>query len=496
VDENKLVFASSIDSPITLDTPEWFAWLESAATFAFRCSSGNFIARKEGRARGGWYWKAYHTANSTLHRAYLGKTSDLTFDRLYSAAVKLAAAEITDSNPDSSTSPAPGTASPTPLPQARTLLATKLIVPPARAQLVIRPRLFQRLEAGLKGKLTLIAAPAGFGKTTLVSAWNTTTAGNAMPLGWVSLDAGDNDPLLFWSYVLAAIEAVAPGAGLPALTFMQSPQPPPIEHILTTMLNAFTTLPGSNHSRHVALVLEDYHVVTTPAIHAALAWLLDCLPATLHLVIVTRADPTLPLARLRVNGNLTELRADDLRFTPEEAAAFLNQIMELDLTSADLAALEGRTEGWIAGLQLAALALRDRRDRAGFIRTFSGNNRYIVDYLVTEVFERQPVHVQFFLLQTSILDRMCGPLCDTILNLSTPHSSQPQSPLSGQAGGANIGPNILPALPVVASSGAVSGHRLFRSALSCFVSFIIQHVQHSGREQRAYPPKDGSEGGE
>ena len=176
------------------------------------------------------------------------------------------------------------------------------------------------------------------------------------------------------------------------------------------MLNAFTVLSADNPERHIALVLEDYHVITTPAIHEAVAWLLDSLPSQLHLVIVTRADPALPLARLRARGDLTEIHADDLRFTPDEAAAFLNQIMGLALTADDLAALEARTEGWIAGLQLAALALRDNADRAGFIRTFSGNNRYIVDYLAAEVFERQPARVQTFLLHTSILDRMCGSL--------------------------------------------------------------------------------------
>lgn len=456
VDGDKLVLDVNGERPITLDTPEWFAWLESATTFAFRGSSGNFIARKEARARGGWYWKAYHNANSTLHRVYLGKTSDLTLDRLTRAAAKLAvAAALTDSDP--ATSPPPGQASLNSHPPANLLLATKLIVPPARAQLVIRPRLFQYLETGLKGKLTLIAAPAGFGKTTLVSAWRTTAVGSTIPFAWVSLDTGDNDPLLFWSYVLTAIDVVAPGAVTPALTLLQSPQPPPIEHILTTMLNAFTAQPTSNTLQNIALVLEDYHVITNSAIHTALAWLLDCLPTTLHLVIVTRADPLLPLARLRVSGNLTELHAGDLRFTSEEAAAFLNQIMGLALTSDDLESLEVRTEGWIAGLQLVALALRDNRDRTGFIRTFSGNNRYIVDYLITEVLERQPARVQYFLLHTSILDRMCSSLCNTLLDLS-PSLSQVSG--EGQAGNDNMLPTMLLAVPASASLSDTSAQRM------------------------------------
>ncbi|MEP7358850.1 MAG: helix-turn-helix transcriptional regulator, partial [Anaerolineales bacterium] len=288
----------------------------------------------------------------------------------------------------------------------RYLLATKLNVPSARAQLVARRRLFERLEAGLRGtrRVTLIAAPAGFGKTTLLSAWRATAAGSGLPFGWLSLDSGDNDPLLFWSYFLAALEMAAPGVGLSALTLLQSPQAPPIEQVLTNVLNAFVASAVEQPRPPVALVLEDYHVVTAPAIHAALAWLVERLPAGLHLIIVTREDPALPLARLRASGDLTELHADDLRFTLEEVAAFLNQTMGLALTAADVAALEARTEGWIAGLQLAALALQGHPDRAGFIHTFTGTNRYIVDYLAAEVLAHQPAEMQNFLLYTSILD--------------------------------------------------------------------------------------------
>ncbi len=313
------------------------------------------------------------------------------------------------------------------------LLATKLSDPPARAQMVVRPRLFERIEVGLRGKLTLIAAPAGFGKTTLLSAWRTTAAGSGLPFGWVSLDSGDNDPLLFWSYFLAALDMAVSGVGTPALTVLQSPQPPPIEHVLTNVLNAFAARSVEQPSQPVALVLEDYHVVTAPAIHAALAWLVERLPAVLHLIIVTRSDPALPLARLRARGDLTELHADDLRFTPEEVSAFLNQTMGLALTAADLAALEARTEGWIAGLQLAALALQGHPDRADFIHTFTGTNRYIVDYLAAEVLAHQPAEMQTFLLDTSILDRLCGPLCEAVLGLSAPAGSG--APSSGEAAG-------------------------------------------------------------
>ncbi|MEO8287101.1 MAG: LuxR C-terminal-related transcriptional regulator [Chloroflexota bacterium] len=436
VDNDRLFLANGEENSIMVGTPEWFTWLESAATFAFTCPAGNFTARKEARARGGSYWKAYKTAHGILHRAYLGKSSDLTLDRLCHVAGSIVSGDTDAAATGMNTPPtrvqsapvapiappvAPGGVSSSfsaALPA--NMRATKIMVPLPRAQLVIRPRLFDRLTVGLQGKLTLIAAPAGCGKTTLLSAWRTTAAGSNMPFAWVSLDAGDNDPLLFWSYVLAAIDSVAPGVATQALNMLQSPQPPPIEHVLTAMLNNFTALSRDKPEHGVALVLEDYHVVTAPAIHSAVAWLLDTLPATLHLVIVTRADPTLPLARLRVSGDLTELHADDLRFTSEETATFFREVMGLALSSDDLAALEMRTEGWVAGLQLAGLALRGNQDHSAFIHAFSGTNRYIVDYLVAEVFERQPPRIQDFLLHTAILDRMCAPLCDAVLNGADP----------------------------------------------------------------------------
>jgi LuxR family maltose regulon positive regulatory protein len=289
------------------------------------------------------------------------------------------------------------------------LLATKLFVPPARANLVARPRLFERLQVGLRDKLTLIAAPAGFGKTTLLSAWRATAVGSALPCGWVSLDSADNDPLRFWSYVITALDMLAPGVGTAALALLQSTQPPPTEAVLTVLLNDISAAPD-----HFALVLDDYHVIDAKPVDNALAFLLEHLPPQMHLVIATREDPPLPLARLRARGQVTELRAADLRFTPAEAAAFLNQVMGLSLPASDIATLEDRTEGWIAGLQLAALSLQGHQDVPSFIQTFAGDNRYIVDYLAAEVLQRQPEQVRSFLLQTAILDRLSGPLCDAV----------------------------------------------------------------------------------
>jgi LuxR family maltose regulon positive regulatory protein len=286
------------------------------------------------------------------------------------------------------------------------ILATKLYLPRLRPNAVSRPRLLERLNEGLQRKLTLIAAPAGFGKTTLVSAW---VAGCDRQVAWLSLDAGENDPTLFLTYLVAALQTIAPTIGEGVLGVLQASQPPPTEAILVALLNEITTLPD-----HFVLVLDDYHLIDAKPVDIALTYLVEYLPPQMHLVIATREDPDLPLARLRARGHLTELRATDLRFTASEAAAFLNQAMGLNLSAEDIAALEDRTEGWIAGLQLAALSMQGHQDVAGFIRAFAGDHRYIVDYLVEEVLQRQPEPVRRFLLQTSILDRLHGPLCDAV----------------------------------------------------------------------------------
>ena len=298
------------------------------------------------------------------------------------------------------------------------ILATKLFLPPPRPKVVPRVRLLERLNEGLHGKLTLISAPAGFGKTTLVSEWLAAPSGRpARPAAWLSLDEGDSDPTRFLAYLIAALQTLvlSEGEGIVAklgagvLGMLQSPQPPPTEALLTALLNEITTIPDA-----FVLVLDDYHLVDAPSVDQALAFLLDHLPPQMHLVITTREDPQLPLARYRARGQMTELRAADLRFTPAEAAGFLNQVMDLNLAAEDVTALEARTEGWIAGLQLAALSLRGRADVGQFVRAFAGDNRYIVDYLVEEVLQRQPERVRSFLLQTAILDRLNGPLCDAV----------------------------------------------------------------------------------
>jgi LuxR family maltose regulon positive regulatory protein len=623
--------AGAADS-IAVGSPAWYAWLEDASTFAFRSVEGGFTARKERRGQSGSYWKAYRRHKGTLHRAYLGKSADLTHDRLTAIASDLAqratgpppleaasiphpvmatvdgelsyltgarlpegtltfcftdiegstqlwerhpqampaalarhdaivreviqahsgvvfktvgdgvhavfarAAEalaaalaaqralhaeawgetgplrvrmalhsgvaelrdgdyfggplnrvariltlgyggqillshtthdlVVDELPSQTTlralgeyqlkdlarpepifqlvgpglpadfaplRAAPTGATPAPSQPLR-LLTTKLYAPPARPQLVPRPRLIARLDAGRTGKLTLISAPAGFGKTSLLAGWLTklrieheelrkhdkdedaqfSIRNSQFKVAWVSLDADDNDPLRFWTYVIAALETAYPAIGTVAVALLQSPQLPPMDVIVTSLINAITPM-----ATNTALVLDDYHVIATPAIHTAMAFLLDHLPPHLHLIMLTRADPPLPLTRLRSRGELTELRAADLRFSADEAAAFLTVMMGLPLSSDEVAALGARTEGWVVGLQLAALAMQDRADRAGFVAAFSGSNRFVVDYLVEEVLARQPPHLQTFLTQTAILDRMCGPLCDAVLGVAT-----------------------------------------------------------------------------
>jgi LuxR family transcriptional regulator, maltose regulon positive regulatory protein len=292
------------------------------------------------------------------------------------------------------------------------LLETKLYVPRSPRGLVLRPRLSERLDRGAASKLVLVSAPAGFGKTTLLTAWlaaRPAARADERSAAWLSLDRADNDPASFWAYVIAALRTVASGVGESALALLEAPHPPPIETVLTTLLNDLGAVAGE-----VVLVLDDYHVIDAREVQDGLAFLLGHLPPWLHVVIASRADPALPLARMRARGELAEIRAAELRFTVDEAAAYLNEMMGLRLTARDVAALEGRTEGWIAALQLAALSMQGRDDVAGFIAGFAGDDRYVVDYLAEEVLARQPEGVQAFLLQTSILGRLSGPLCDAV----------------------------------------------------------------------------------
>ncbi|HLF29010.1 MAG TPA: LuxR C-terminal-related transcriptional regulator [Anaerolineae bacterium] len=298
------------------------------------------------------------------------------------------------------------------------LLATKFFIPPLNAQRVARPRLMQRLDESLNRRLTLVSAPAGFGKTILLGEWaqRASQSGNGsrpVEVAWVSLDEGDNDPTRFWGYVLTALGrllTLSDSLGN-TLTLLETSPPSAVEPVLTAFINTLAACPSPTD---FVLVLDDYHLITTPVIHDALTFLLDHLPPRLHLLLASRADPSLPVARLRAHGHLLELRAHDLRFTPDEAAAFLNDVMRLNLSSSDVAELEARTEGWIAGLQLAALSLQGHAAPSTLIPAFTGQHHFVLEYLVEDVVSRQPEPIRHFLERTSILERLCGPLCAAV----------------------------------------------------------------------------------
>jgi LuxR family maltose regulon positive regulatory protein len=299
------------------------------------------------------------------------------------------------------------------------ILVTKLFIPPTRPELVPRPRLVERLNAGLYRNLSLISAPAGFGKTTLVTEWldSLRLGANNEPqaeyrIAWLSLDEGDNDPARFMTYFISALnrgDGEDSTFGKGALSMLQSPQPPPTEAILTSLINEIATFPDK-----IIFVLDDFHLIDLQTVHDAVSFLIENCPPQMHLVIATREDPHLALSRLRAGGQLTELRAADLRFTSTEAAEFLNQVMGLALSSEDITALESRTEGWIAGLQLAAISLQGKENNSELIQSFSGSHRLVLDYLIEEVLDRQPERIQTFLLQTANLDRLTGSLCDAL----------------------------------------------------------------------------------
>jgi len=399
---------------LLVETPAWYAWLESASSFAFTSQAGTFTARKEraGNQRGGWYWKAYRTHHGKLTSLYLGKSETVTLARLEAVAQALADA-LVETAPDNDAGAA--------VPSARAstqgmrgdslppLLSTKLHRPLPRAHLVRRPHLAERLAQGVMGPLTLVSAPAGFGKTTLLAQWLTESG---TPAAWLSLEPQDNEPVRFLSYLIAAVQTLEPRLGSVALTLLQSPHPATPETVLTLLTNDVVSC--ARDRGDFALVLDDYHVIEAAPIHQALLFLLEHLPPQMHLIIATRADPPLPLSRLRGRGQLTELRAAELRFATEEVQMFLRTVMGLDLSLQEMALLQQRTEGWIAGLQLAALSLRGRTDVSAFLAAFSGSHRFVLDYLSEEVFARQDASVQTFLLHTSVLDRLSGSLCEAV----------------------------------------------------------------------------------
>jgi len=299
---------------------------------------------------------------------------------------------------------------------AMPILSTKLYIPPTQPNAVQRARLLNNLQTGVHRKLTLVSAPAGFGKTTLISAWVESLQHS---VAWLSLDSDDSDATRFIMYLIAALRQISEDFGDELTQALESPQPPPIESIITLFINSLMAMPTD-----FLLVLDDYHIIDSKSVDQLLTSLVDHMPPQMHLVILTREDPQLPLARLRARGQLTEIRAAELRFTPNEASEFLNQVMGLTLSADDIAALETRTEGWIAGLQLAAISMQGESDTARFIESLTGSHHFILDYLLEEVLQQQPERIQNFLLATSILDRLCGSLCEALIPNETKSGQQ------------------------------------------------------------------------
>lgn len=417
---------------LTSEEASWFAWLEKASSFAFHGQQGSFTARKETKQRGSVYWYAYRKHEGALVKKYLGKAADLTFTRLEEIASLLQGDSVPVASlpeprrsqvaqpetgealarPDRTQGaaalvfPPPG-APPTPGNALAPLLATKLHLPRPRPRLVPRARLVERLQQGVTGPLTLVSAPAGSGKTTLLAQWQASTR---TPVAWLWLEPEDNEPMRFLTYLIAALQTRAPHLGARARTLLRFPQPVDPALVLAELSNDLLAWQGED----MVLVLDDVHVITDPSLHHLLIRLIEHLPPRLHLILATRSDPPLPLARWRANGALTELHMAELRFNTEEAGTFLEQVMHLYLSPEDITTVQSRTEGWVAGLQLAALALSGRTDVASALTAFTGTHRFVLDYLSEEVLSRQPASVQAFLLQTSILERLSGSLCDAV----------------------------------------------------------------------------------
>lgn len=424
------------EQTLPVEAAEWFDWLEGATTFAYNSPTGNFTARKEqvGNARGGFYWKAYRNQGGRLARVYLGKNAELTVSRLEEAAAKLnekgnSAGEKDPTANQHSLTPAqnssrkippdaaaikpqsePTVAEPVATGFLPSLLAPKLFVPDPKPGLLVRSRLLAKLQQGSTAGLVLLSAPAGFGKSTLVAEWlaqpsSDTGAANA----WLVLDKNDNDPARFWFFFASALEPWAAGLGQTLLNQFQQLPLPPVEQLLARLLNPLAALP-----RPVRLVLDDYHQIENSFIHEGMNFLLDNRPPNLQIVLTTREDPPLALSRRRVRRQLIEIRANDLRFSNEETGRFFREVLRLNLAASQVSALEERTEGWAAALQLAGLSIQSHANVDAFIANVRNNQRFILDYLNEEVLAVQPEEVRNFLLQTSVLPRFNAALAEEL----------------------------------------------------------------------------------
>lgn len=379
------------------DTDAWQAQLATVTAFAFQGAAGHLNVYQEARRATGLYWYASQTSGKRTRKRYLGQLANVTFARLEAIAAAL--------NPRVSEQASGSLESLAGMP----LLATNLVPPILRSDLVVRERLLTRLDAALTHRLTLLAASAGWGKTTLLSMWATRSR---FPVAWLSLSEQENDPTRFWIAVIAALRhsgACPPQVGERALELLRSPQPPPLQTILTILVNEL-----SSQQKPLCLLLDDYQVIDEQGIHDALLFLLEHLPTSLHLVLASRTDPPLALARLRARGTLLEIRDSDLRFQEDEADQFLAQTMMLALAPAEVAELAQRTEGWIAGLHLAALALAHSQDHASFLQGFAGSHRYLMDYVQEEILAHIEPSLQDFVLRCAILNHLSAELCQAV----------------------------------------------------------------------------------
>jgi LuxR family transcriptional regulator, maltose regulon positive regulatory protein len=421
VQDDAYVYEPHVATPmLAVETPAWYTWLEQTSTFTFQGRRGIFTARKErvSNGRGDQYWRAYRRHKGKLHRVYLGKTAQLTLARLNDAAEALArrmdgcAAEarrtvgaceqtVQSRVHDLADGRRSGQERP-----AQQLLRTKLSLPAFQAHFLPRPHLVQRLQRGMKNRLVLLSASAGSGKTTLLSEW---AQQSSSLIAWLALDTDDNDPVRFWSYVMAALQQASLASVDYLLQGLRSLAPASLQSLLVELINVLDA-----EARDIVIILDDYHLLEAPALHDSLAFFLKHLPQHVHMVLASRSEPPFPLAQMRASGSLLELRSADLQFTPAEATAFLCQSQPLSLKPAEVQALVERTEGWAAGLRLVSLALQEHADVSHFISQFTGSHRTVLEYLLKDVLEQQPEHVRRFLAHTSVLERFTASLCDAV----------------------------------------------------------------------------------
>ncbi|HEX2912614.1 MAG TPA: LuxR C-terminal-related transcriptional regulator [Chloroflexia bacterium] len=400
--------------PLDLENTTWLEWLSGHSSFAFKGQQGHITLRKEARPHGDSYWYAYRNHEGRTLKKYLGRNSSLTLEGLEQAALTLNKLQLPNNKEDNKEEKQTINQ-----PLAGHLLIPKLKVPRPRGNIVSREKLLKLLDNSLEGKVTLLSAPAGFGKTTLVSSWISRRGPEIPPAGWVALDSGDNDPFRFWHYLIAACQTFEPNLGQQSLKLLQTPRQPPfqgrfLDMAVTTLLNELVQYRGRG-----IIVLEDYHVITSPEIHRTIAYLIEHLPATFHLILITRSDPPLPLARLRAHNEMVELGAAHLRFSLEETDSFLHQTLAFELNRNSVDRLQSRTEGWATGLRLITLALQSQlhepeQEVEEILATISGSQRHILEYLVADVLSAQPVYLQEFLLQTTSLTRLTGSLCEAV----------------------------------------------------------------------------------